>query len=321
MTSEKQIPRRFAPRDDNPLSSRGAERQRRDEGSELRTSLALICVGVLIAISSILGPLVLGIIKFHVSPGAEAQLIGGEVVSLFVVAPLAIIAGVLWLRANPLAPTLALGPAAYSLYMYVQYVIGPQYERYPGNNEYAFPLYLTLIILSWSIGLSAWRALATMPLPQLSSGTRRTLAALMLLLNVMFAFAWIGSIVAVLTGPHSSPAWLEYEKDQTLFWLVRMMDLGFVIPASFAVAVGLLRRTTWAVTLVYAFLGFQTLMVAAVAGMAIMMAVRSDPAASSTLLVVSALISLVLAAIFGMLLRKLTTASGFGSLGTRMTRT
>ncbi len=276
----------------------------RSEESALGPGIGLLFLGVLIATSAILGPLVLGVIKFHVSAGAEAQLVGGEVVSLFVVAPLAVIAGVLWLRRNPLAPTLALGPAGYSLYMYVQYVVGAQYERYPGNNEYAFPLYVTLIILSWSIGLSAWRALASMPLPQLSSGTRRILAALMLVLNVMFAFAWIGSIVTVLAGPSASPGWLEYEKDQTLFWLVRLMDLGFVIPASFAIAVGLLRRATWAVTLVYAFLGFQTLMVAAVAGMAIMMAIRSDPAASSTMLGVSAIISLILASILGLLLRK-----------------
>lgn len=274
-----------------------------------RTGIALIALGALVATSAVLGPLVLGLVRFHVSAGAEAQLVGGEVVSLFVVAPLAVIAGVLWLRGNALAPTLALGPAGYSLYMYVQYIVGAQYERYPGNNEYAFPLYLTLIILSWSIGLSAWRALATTPLPRLSSGTRRTLAALMLVLNVMFAFAWIAGIVTVLAGPHTTPAWQEYTRDQTLFWLVRMMDLGFVIPASFAVAVGLLRRTTWAVTLVYAFLGFQTLIVAAVAGMAIMMAARSDPAANNTLLGVSAVISLVLAAIFGMLLRKLTLSA------------
>ena len=318
MNAKEQIPR-FA-RDDSGLSSRGAERQRRDEGSARRTSVALICLGVLIATSSILGPLVLGVIKFHVSAGAEAQLVGGEVVSLFIVAPLAVIAGVLWLRGNPLAPTLALGPAGYSLYMYVQYVIGPEYERYFGNNEYAFPLYLTLIILSWSIGISAWRALTTTPLPRLSSGMRRTLAALMLMLNVMFAFAWISSIVTVLAGPSAAPAWLEYEKDPTLFWLVRMMDLGFVIPASLAIAVGLLRRTTWSVTLVYAFIGFQTLMVAAVAGMAILMAVRSDPGASYVLLGVSGIIALVLAAMFGMLLRKLTLAAGLDGLGTRMTR-
>jgi len=315
---EVQIPRRVA---DAPLlGMTPACHSERSEESALRTSIALILLGLLIGTSSILGPLVLGVIKFHVSAGAEAQLVGGEVVSLFVVAPLAVIAGVLWLRRNPLAPTLALGPAGYSLYMYVQYIIGPQYERYPGNNEYAFPLYLTLIILSWSIGISAWRALVTTPLPSLSSGTRRTLAALMLVLNVMFAFAWIGSIVSVLSGPSTAPTWDEYSKDQTLFWLVRTMDLGFVIPASFAIAVGLLRRTTWSVRLVYAFLGFQTLMVAAVAGMAIMMAVRSDPGASTTLLGVSAVVSLMLAGIFGMLLRKLTFTTSLDSSGTRITR-
>src|SRR5207237_10282789 len=117
--------------------------------------------------------------------------------SRFVVAPLAVIAGVLWLRGNALAPTLALGPAGYSLYMYVQYIIGVQYERYPGNNEYAFPLYLILIILSWGIALRAWRALAATPLPRLSSGPRRQLAALMLVLNISLALAWILSIGAV----------------------------------------------------------------------------------------------------------------------------
>ena len=287
----------------------------RSEESALGPGIGLLLLGGLIATSSILGPLVVGVIKFHVSAGAEAQLVGGEVVSLFIVAPLAMIAGVLWLRRNPLAPTLALGPAGYSLYMYVQYVVGTQYERYPGNNEYAFPLYLTLIILSWSIGISAWRALAATPLPRFSSGTRRTLAGLMLVLNVMFAFAWLGSIATVLRGPSTSPTWQEYARDQTLFWLVRMMDLGFVIPASLAIAVGLLRRARWGEMLVYAFLGFQTLMVAAVAGMAIMMAVRSDPSASPVLLGVSALIALMLAAIFGSLLRKLALAAGMEGFG------
>ena len=94
-----------------------------------RTAVALIVLGVLIAISAVLGPLVLGVVRFHVSAAAEAQLVGGEVVSLLVAAPLAIIAGLLWLRGNPLAPVLALGPSAYSLYMYVQYVVGPQYEQ------------------------------------------------------------------------------------------------------------------------------------------------------------------------------------------------
>lgn len=272
------------------------------------TGILLIALGVVVATSSILGPLVLGVVRFHVSSSAEAQLVGGEVVSLLVVAPLAILAGVLWLRGHPLSPALALGPALYSLYMYVQYIVGPDYARYPGNNEYAFPLYLVLILFSWATGLSAWRALAVTPLPRLSVRVRRVLAAMLLVLNITFGFAWIASIAAVLVSPHASAAWQEYQLDPTLFWLIRMMDLGFVIPASFVVAVGLLRRAPWSVTLAYAFLGFQTLVVAAVAGMAVMMSLRSDPASNPVLLAVTLILTLALATMFGLLLRRLTGA-------------
>src|SRR5205085_10986790 len=135
-----------------------------------------------------------------------------------------------------------------------------------GAGRAWFPLYLVLIILTWTIGLSAWHALSAMPMPRIAIGTRSLLAALLLVLNATFALAWLSSVLAVLTGPHTSAAWLEYEKDQTLFWLIRMMDLGFVIPASLVVAIGLLWRVEWAIRLAYAFLGFQTLIVGAVAG-------------------------------------------------------
>lgn len=274
-------------------------RQRRAVGA------ALIALGLLLAINATIGPLLLGVVRFHVSAGAEAQLIGGEVVSLFVVAPLSVVAGILWTRGNALAPVLALGPALYSLYMNVQYIVGPQYNRYPGNNEYLFPLYLALIILAWTIAIRAWRQLTASSLPPLSPAMQRTLGGVMLVPNVMFAFAWLASIAGVLTGPDSSAAWQEYEKDQTLFWLVRMMDLGFVIPTSLVIASGLLRRAVWATRLTYAFIAFQTLMVAAVAGMAIMMAARSDPSTSAVLLLTSCLLTFSLGAFGVVLLRKL----------------
>ena len=193
--------------------------------------------------------------------------------------------------------------------MYVQYVVGPQYERYVGNNEYFFPLHLVLIILAWATGLRAWHALSAMRMPTIAIGTRRLLAALLLVLNATFALAWLSSVLAVLTGPHTSSAWLEYQKDQTLFWLIRMMDLAFVIPASFLVAVGLLRGVEWATRLAYTFLGFQTLIVSAVAGMAIMMAARRDPAANLVLLVVTVVLALGLTALYVLLLRRLIPAT------------
>ena len=105
------------------------------------TGIASIALGVGTAASAILGPLVTNMIRFHVSDNARQQLIGGEIISLCVAAPLAIAAGVLWLRREPLAPKLAIGPALYALYANVQFTVGPEYQRYPGNNEYAIPLY------------------------------------------------------------------------------------------------------------------------------------------------------------------------------------
>ena len=87
------------------------------------------------------------------------------------------------------------------------------------------------------------------------------------------------------------------------------MDLAFVIPASFLVAVGLLRGVEWATRLAYAFLGFQTLIVSAVAGMAIMMAARRDPAANLVLLVVTVVLALGLTALYVLLLRRLIPAT------------
>jgi hypothetical protein len=81
------------------------------------------------------------------------------------------------------------------------------------------------------------------------------------------------------------------------------MDLGFLIPASLVIAIGLLRGASWATRLAYAFLGFQTLIVAAVAGMAIMMSVRADPAASPVLLVVTAVLTSGLGGAFVVILR------------------
>jgi hypothetical protein len=123
------------------------------------TGVALILLGLGLAVSAILGPLGLGIISFRVSPSAQIQLLGGEFVSLVVAAPVAIPAGVLWLQGHRLAPALAIGPAMYAVYTYVQFILGPDYRSYPGNNESLFPLYVLLTILSWTLATRAWLAL------------------------------------------------------------------------------------------------------------------------------------------------------------------
>ncbi len=82
-----------------------------------------------IAISAVLRPLALKIVKFRTSDSIENQFVGGEIVSLTVVAPALIGAGVLWLRGYRLAPAVAIGPALYAAYTYTTVVVGQEYAR------------------------------------------------------------------------------------------------------------------------------------------------------------------------------------------------
>jgi hypothetical protein len=265
------------------------------------------------AASAILGPLALGRIVFRVSPSAESQLLGGEIVSLVIAAPLGVAAGVLWLRGSRLGPALGIGPALYGLYTYLQFILGPEYSRYPGNNEAYFPLYVALTLLAWVLAVRAWMALDPLSVVQPSTLARRGLAWVLIILNVLFALAWLGSIAAVLGGT----AGPEYTADPTLFWLVRTMDLAFVIPAALITGTGLLRGAVWATRSAYAVTSFQTLEVAAVAAMAAGMTLRGDPAASPPLLGMTALFTLAVGCMEVVWLRAAARAQLVGTVQRR----
>nr|MDQ6905920.1 hypothetical protein [Chloroflexota bacterium] len=78
--------------------------------------MGLITLGAGIAANALLGPLALRVLHFHNSASGINQLIGGEAVSLVVVAPLSVAAGALWLRGQKAAASLALAPSLYALY-------------------------------------------------------------------------------------------------------------------------------------------------------------------------------------------------------------
>ncbi len=240
-----------------------------------------MALGIGIAVSAVLGPLVLKVITFRTSDHLENQFVGGEVVSLAVVAPLAITAGVLWLRGHRLAPPLALGPALYSVYTYTTAVLGQEYSRYDGNVEKFFPLYAGLVAGGAVIAVYAWSRLGDMDVPVLSDGLRRTLAGIFLGLGSFFALAWAQQIRLVLAG--SPPA--EYQEGPTLFWLIKLLDFGFMIPLLLATGVGLVRRAPAAIKAAYGLATFATCLAASIAGMAVVMEVKGDPSAEPAMLV------------------------------------
>jgi hypothetical protein len=77
------------------------------------------------------------------------------------------------------------------------------------------------------------------------------------------------------------PTSAEYLADPVVFWLVKFMDLGVVVPLLVATGIGLLRARDWATRIAYGAVGWTALLGSSVAGMAIVMQATGDPAGST----------------------------------------
>ena len=243
------------------------------------TGAGLVALGLGMATAAVLGPLAFKIITFRTSERIEAQFTGGEVVSLGVVAPLSIAAGVLWRRDHPLAPALALAPALYAVYTYTSVIAGQEYGRYDGNVERFFPLYAGLVAGGVAVA-AAWSRLCTRGTTVPPAPLRRTVSGILLAGSALIALAWTRQIGLVLADRPP----VEYVEGPTLFWTIKLLDFGFLIPASVAAGIGLLRGAPGAIRAAYGLCGLYTCLAASVAGMAVVMEQNGDPSAQPSVL-------------------------------------
>lgn len=251
----------------------------RDASGQKWFALGLVILGGGAALVAVLGPLVGGVIRYHASEGAINQIIGGDVAGLVLVAPVSILAGMLVWRGHLAGPVLALGPAVYALYMYSQLALGGDLVRYAGNSERFFPLYLGLFVLAGAIAIRAWTIIDIGRLPVVR---RRVDLTLGIFLLGMAAFLAVGlHVPGLIDAWADQPTSTEYLADPSVFWLVKFMDLGIIVPTLVLAGIGILRGRGWAGKVKYAAVGWAALLGASVAGMAIVMQARADQAASS----------------------------------------
>jgi hypothetical protein len=250
--------------------------------------------------------LVLNVIRFRTSANIENQFIGGDAVSLGLVAPVAIVAGVLWLRDHRLAPALALAPALYAGYTYTSVVLGQEYGRYEGNVEKFFPLYAALVAVAGVIAAAAWSQLGRAGLPVPPVRLRRGVAGLFIAFAGLIALAWSRQIQLVITGHPTT----EYLEGPTLFWLIKLLDFGFVIPAMIATGIGLLRSNPSAIKATYGLVGFLTCLTGSIAGMAVAMELKQDPSSQPAMIVILLPATAGLAALTASLLRSYLHSTG-----------
>ncbi|HCG30734.1 MAG TPA: hypothetical protein DEU95_13720, partial [Chloroflexi bacterium] len=123
----------------------------------------------------------------------------------------------------------------YAAYIYVQYIAGSEFERYPGNSEQWFPLFYAILLLGIVVAVASWSQLEVAALPS----RRVVVAAAVVMIGVgsLLGLAWVKAIADVIGGTKTA----EYLDAPGLFWLVKTMDLALVIPAAIATGVGLLR--------------------------------------------------------------------------------
>jgi hypothetical protein len=264
--------------------------------------LALVALAVLVTSNVVLGPLGLGIIQWRVSAIGLNQTYGADGAALVLIVPIALAAAWLWLRHHRLAAPLALGVGLATLYYAIASALGPDYVRYSGNNERFFVVLLVLIVLSWNIGRVAWAALDARP-PVPARGLARMLGSVLLLGGAAIGLAWTRQLLDItLAGSLSGADAVAYADAPSAFWLVRVVDLGFIVPVCLAVGVGLWRGSPTAVKAAYGVTAFMTIQATSVLAMGTVMLWHQDPSATPVLVFILAPVSAALALFTAMLL-------------------
>jgi hypothetical protein len=188
-----------------------------------------------------------------------------------------------------------LGPCAYAVYMLIQYVLGPEYLRLPGNNERFFPLYLVLFVLGGAIGIRAWSTVDLDRIPTMPRRRARLLGGVVLPIVGVVVFARY--VPALLGVTSAQPQAADYRAGPTFFWTIALLDLGVGLPTLIAASVGLVRDRAWAPKALYGVVGWLALVGPAVAAMAITMYVNDDANASLGLVALMTTLGIGLAAL------------------------
>ena len=239
----------------------------------------LFVLAGLLAANSMLGPLGLETIEYRYSESLINQGIGLDAIALIGAVPVAIWAARLVIRRHPAGPVLAFIPGTFAAYMAPQYIVGPEYLVLPGNNERFFVFHLALFVAGIATTVVAWHSIDRSSLePSTAQSDRRRSLVLFGVVAFIFGGRWIAGIVDLLGG---EPTNLDYQENPTAYLLIGVLDLGIVVPAALAAALGLRRHASWARTAAYAVIGWFALVPAAVAAMAIVMQVNDDPNTST----------------------------------------
>jgi len=252
-------------------------------------ALSMLALAALLLTNAILGPIGVGLLDYPLPTSLFNQLVGLELVTVFLVVPTLAAAAVLARRGHPAAALLGIGPCGYAAYMFVQYVVGPD------RTSYSPAVLIHLLVFTAATALSVWSwSLARgMVWPRPDAQQRRRWGFLLLGLAAFVLLRYLPLFVGSVTGA-AIPR--EFASAPAFFWSI-VLDLGIVVPATVAAAVAALRGSSLAVPATHAVVGWFALVPPSVAAMAAAMVVRDDPYASVPTLVLLTVTSVITTAV------------------------
>jgi hypothetical protein len=240
-------------------------------------------------VNSLLGPLAADVVDYPVSRTVANQTVGLDAVTLVVVAPLAALAAVLTRRRHPAAPFLAVVVGAYTAYMFVQYVVGPDHPRYPG----VLLLQTGLFTLGWVVAATGWTAARAVALPEVGAHVRGRQALVLFALAAFVVLRYLPAVPGSAEGaliPEGSRA------DPAMFWTIFLMDVGVFVPLVVAAGVAHRRGAGWAARALPVVVGWFALVTLVVLAMSVVMVLDGDPYAGPGLVALFAVTAVVVVA-------------------------
>jgi hypothetical protein len=235
------------------------------QAGDRRLAVLLFAVGALVAATAVLGPLLLAVLHYRTSASGLDQIRGTDLTALALVCPLCVWVGVHAWRSHPAAPVLALAPAVFTVYIWLQLLLGSEFGQ-PGNVEWFSPLLLATVGLGIGVAVRATRLLRCQPPLRWSRRLERATGVLLLM---VVGFVVVGiHLTSLIDALSDHPVGDGVLTTPNAFWVIKAMDLGLVAPASLLMGIGLLRGRAWARSPAAAVLGGYALLGWSVAAMA-----------------------------------------------------
>ncbi|MCX6137968.1 MAG: hypothetical protein NTV54_10785 [Ignavibacteriales bacterium] len=238
-------------------------------------SLLAITTGITLIYLAIEGPLFHHHIRYKTAEIINNQLIGQDIVNIFLLSPMLIIGGVGLFFKKQISRYLLIMTPLYLIYYVLSYTIGWEWSasKYTGNSElytyhFLFILISSLVLLLYSLSI--------FPKNVQSNFKRKGLVLYSFLFSfflLIFASMWIQEIQEVM----STGTARAYDLAPAAFWLVRIFDLGFSIPLGFISVYLLWTRPNTTYPIQFMFYGFFLTMIVAVNAMGLVMLLKNDP--------------------------------------------